>query len=54
MLVLTRKVGEVIRIGNDIEITVVALTDNRVKIGIEAPRETTVLRGEIAERKDAA
>ena len=54
MLVLTRKLHEVIRIGEDIEITVVALTGNRVKIGIAAPKETKVLRGELDERKDAA
>ena len=54
MLVLTRKLNERIRIGEDIEIVVVALTGNRVKIGIEAPRDVKVLRGELDERKDAA
>jgi carbon storage regulator CsrA len=53
MLVLTRKLNERIRIGEDIEITVVRLTDNRVKIGIAAPRGTKVLRGELDERKDS-
>ena len=53
MLVLTRKLNERIRIGEDIEITITALTDNRVSIGIAAPRDTKVLRGELDERKDA-
>ena len=47
MLVLTRKLGERIRIGENIEITVTSLSEHRVKIGIEAPRETKVLRGEL-------
>ena len=54
MLVLTRKLHEVIRIGEDIEITVVRLTGNIVRIGIEAPTDVKVLRGELDERKDEA
>ena len=54
MLVLSRKLNERIRIGDDIEITVTALTGNRVKIGIAAPRDTKVLRGELDEHKDKA
>jgi carbon storage regulator len=56
MLCLTRKLNETIRINDDIEIKVIRLTGNRVKIGIVAPRDVKVLRGELAERgkRDAA
>ena len=47
MLVLTRKLGESITIGNDIRITVMAVKGNQVKIGIEAPTETKIYREEI-------
>ena len=47
MLVLSRRPGESVAIGNDIVITVVALSGNQVRIGIEAPREVRVLRQEI-------
>jgi carbon storage regulator CsrA len=49
MLVLSRKVGEAIRIGNDIEVVVLAAHNGRVKIGISAPRHVGVFRGELAE-----
>ncbi|MHB8953520.1 MAG: carbon storage regulator [Pirellulaceae bacterium] len=52
MLVLSRKESETIRIGDDVEITVVRLTGNRVQIGIKAAREVKILRGEL--EKDAA
>ncbi len=47
MLVLSRKPGEQIRIGDNITITVVEVRGNRVKIGIEAPRSVGVVRGEL-------
>ena len=47
MLILSRRPGESIAIGNDILITVVALSGNQVRIGIDAPREVRVLRQEI-------
>jgi carbon storage regulator len=50
MLVLTRKVGEEIVIGNDIRLTVTAVGDGRVKVGISAPRHVRVDRSEVAER----
>ena len=47
MLVLTRKAKEQILIGEDIKITIVRLQGNNVRIGIDAPREQRVLRGEL-------
>jgi carbon storage regulator len=48
MLVLSRKVGEAIVIGEAIRITVVALAGNRIRLGIEAPAAVSILRGELA------
>jgi len=50
MLVLTRKLGESIRIGDDIIVKVVDLDSRHVKLGIEAPRNVAVNREEIYER----
>lgn len=47
MLVLTRKMGESITIGDDIRITVIAVKGQQVKIGIDAPTDTKVYREEI-------
>lgn len=47
MLVLNRKIGEAIIIGEDIEITILEVEENRVKIGIDAPRDINILRKEI-------
>jgi carbon storage regulator len=47
MLVLSRKVAEVIHIGENIEIVVVQISGNRVKLAISAPLEIPVLRGEL-------
>lgn len=47
MLVLSRKKGEQIRIGNDIVITVHRLSGNRVSLGIEAPAHCRITRGEL-------
>ena len=48
MLVLTRKLKESIRIGDNITITVLRVKGNTVRIGIEAPRDVRVVRGELA------
>jgi carbon storage regulator len=47
MLVLSRKEGDTIHIGNGIVVTVTQIKGNRVKIGIAAPPEVSVVRGEI-------
>lgn len=50
MLVLTRKVNEDVRIGDGVRVTVTAIRGNRVRIGIDAPADMTVLRGEVVKR----
>lgn len=50
MLVLSRKSNETIIINNDITITIVRINGDTVRIGIEAPKEIPVHRGEIQER----
>jgi len=50
MLVLSRKVGEKILIGNDIAVTVVRVAQGMVRIGVEAPRELPIVREEIKNR----
>lgn len=47
MLVLTRKLNEQIRIGDEVTITVIRVKGNTVRLGIEAPRSTRVVRGEL-------
>ena len=47
MLVLRRRAGESLLIGDDVEIEVLAITAQGAKIGIRAPRETVVLRKEL-------
>ena len=49
MLVLTRKKGETIQIGDSIVIKVISCGRGKVKIGVEAPAMTRVLRGELLE-----
>jgi carbon storage regulator len=51
MLVLTRRLGETIVIDGGISITVVAVKGDRVRIGIAAPKEMTVDRQEVHERR---
>ena len=50
MLILSRKVGEKIKIGEDVYVTVLNIKGGRVKIGVSAPETTKVLREEVAER----
>jgi carbon storage regulator len=53
MLILMRRAGESIYVGPNIVITLVSLERNRARIGIQAPREITVDREEIAKRKQS-
>lgn len=50
MLVLTRKLGETITIGNNVRITVVDVKGKQVRLGIEAPAEMSIHREEIYKR----
>ena len=50
MLVLTRKLGEAIRIGTDVELYVVGVSRGKVKLGFRAPRNVPVQRLEIADQ----
>ena len=47
MLVLSRKTGERVQIGDDIVVTIVRVGPNSVRLGIEAPRDVSVLRDEL-------
>ena len=48
MLVLSRKVNETIKIGDDIEIRILEVKGDTIRIGIEAPKSVDILRGELA------
>jgi carbon storage regulator len=50
MLILTRRVGETVVIGNDVDVTVLGVKGNQVRLGVKAPREVTVHREEIFQR----
>jgi carbon storage regulator len=47
MLVLSRKINETVLIGGDVRVTVLAIEGDRVKLGVEAPRDVRVFREEV-------
>ncbi len=50
MLILTRRVGEVLCIGDDVEVVMLGVKGNQVRIGIDAPKEVEVHREEVKKR----
>ena len=52
MLILSRKESERLKIGDNITVKVLTLKSGAVVLGIDAPRDVTVLRGELEERND--
>jgi len=50
MLILTRRVGETLVIGDDVNVTVLGVRGNQVRLGVDAPKEVTVHREEIYQR----
>ena len=54
MLILTRRVGESLRISDDIVVTILEVKGSQVKIGTDAPREVSVVREEILVRDEQA
>ena len=53
MLVLQRRIGQSIKIGDEIEVVVLEVSGDHVRLGIEAPREVRVLRNELLEAVQA-
>lgn len=50
MLILTRRVGETVMIGNNVTVTVLGVKGNQVRVGVNAPKEVAVHREEIYDR----
>jgi carbon storage regulator len=50
MLILTRRVGETVMIGNEVTVTVLGVKGNQVRVGVNAPKDVSVHREEIYER----
>lgn len=58
MLILSRKIGEALTVGDDVEIKIIEVSGDKVKIGISAPSDVKILRSELRQtmesNKDAA
>jgi carbon storage regulator len=54
MLILTRRIGETVMIGEDIAITVLRVKGNQVRLGVDAPKHVSVQREEIYQRMHGA
>lgn len=50
MLILTRRIGEALMVGNDVSITVLGVKGNQVRLGIDAPKDVAVHREEIFQK----
>lgn len=50
MLILTRRTGEIIRIGPDVVVTILGVNGSQVRIGVDAPKDVAVHREEVFER----
>ena len=50
MLILTRRLGESLSIGDDVKLTVLSIKANQVRIGIEAPKEVSIQRTKLLEK----
>lgn len=50
MLILTRRVGEAVNVGDDVKVVVLGVNGSQVRIGVQAPRDVAVHREEVAER----